>query len=74
VINTDEGDGIAMSRQEDDEHYENDKDIPPRRSQRTKFREFDKDENTAGFRDKRSSKRSHRQKTGKDDVWPDTDD
>ena len=44
---TDEGDGIAMSRQEDDEHYENGKDTPPRRSKRTKFREFDDDENEA---------------------------
>ena len=74
VINTDEGDGIAMTRQEDDEHYENGKDTPPRRSQRTKFREFDEDENEAASRDKRSSKRSHHQKRGNDDVWPDTDD
>ena len=63
---TDEGDGVAMNRQKDDEHYENGVDVPPRRSKRTKFREFD--------RDKRSSKRSHRRKSGKDDVWPDTDD
>ena len=62
-----------MSRQEDDERYENGKDTPPRRSQRTKFREFDEDENAAAHREKRSSKRSHRQRTGKDDVWPDTD-
>ena len=62
-----------MNRHEDDESYENDKDTPSRRTQRTKFRELDDDENAAGFGDKRSSKRSHRQKTGKDDVWPDTD-
>jgi len=63
---TDEGDGVAMNRQEDDGLYDNGKDTPPRRSKRTKFREFDKD--------KRSSKRPHRRKRGKDDVWPDTDD
>ncbi|MEE4111796.1 MAG: hypothetical protein V2I40_03215 [Desulfobacteraceae bacterium] len=60
-----------MSRQEDDERYENGKDTPPRRSQRTKFREFDDDETAAAHREKRSSKRSHRPKTGKDEVWPD---
>lgn len=65
--NTDEGDGIAMNRQEDDEHYENGKGAPPRRPQRTKFKEFDDDENAG-------DKRSHRQKRGNDDVWPDTDD
>jgi len=74
VINTDKGEGVAMTRQEDDERYENGKDTPPRRSQRTKFREFDEDENEAAIREKRSSKRSHRRKTGKDDIWPDTDD
>ena len=63
-----------MNRHEDDENYEDDKDIPSRRTQKTKFRELDDYENAAGFRDKRSSKRSHRQKRGKDDVWPDTDD
>ena len=72
--NTDEGDGIAMNRQEDDEQYDDGKDTPPRRFKRTKFREFDDDENAAASREKRSSKRSHRQKRGKDDVWPDTDD
>lgn len=74
VINTDEGDGIAMNRQEDDEHYENGKDTLPRHAKRTKFRESDDDENAAASRDKRSSKRSNRRKRGKDDVWPDTDD
>ena len=72
--NTDEGDGIAMSRQEDDERFDNGNDMPPRRSKRTKFREFDDDENDASHREKRSSNRSHRRKTGKDDVWPDNDD
>ena len=62
-----------MSRQEDDERYENGKDTPPRRSQRTKFREFDEDETAAAHREKRSGKRSHRRKTGKDDVWPDAE-
>jgi hypothetical protein len=74
VINSDEGNGVAMTRQEDDERYENGKDTPPRRPQRTKFREFDEDENDTAIREKRSSKRSHRRKTGKDDVWPDAGD
>ena len=74
MINTDEGDGIAMNRQQDDESYDNGKDTPPRRSRRTKFREYDEDKDAAAHREKRSSKRSHRQKTGKDEVWPDTDD
>jgi hypothetical protein len=74
IINTDQGDDVAMTRPEDDERYENGKDTPPRRSQRTKFREFDEDENEAAIREKRSSKRSHRRKTGKEDVWPDTND
>jgi hypothetical protein len=63
-----------MTRQEDDEHYENGKDAPPRRAQRTKFRDFDSDERAAASREKRSSKRSHRRRTGKDEVWPDSDD
>lgn len=63
-----------MTTQEDDERYDNGKDTPPRRRQRTKFREFEDDEKTSGLKDKRSGKRSHRRKTGKDDVWPDSDD
>ncbi len=63
-----------MTSPEDDERYENGKDTPPRRSPRTKFREFDEDETAAAHREKRSSKRSHRPKTGKDEVWPDTND
>ena len=74
VIKTDEGDGIAMNRQEDDESYENGNDTPPRRPKRTKFKQFDDNEEATAFRDKRSSKRSHRWKTVKDDFWPDTDD
>jgi hypothetical protein len=62
-----------MTRQEDDDRYENGKDTPPRRSQRTKFREFDEDENAAAIREKRTGKRSHRPKIGKDDIWPDAD-
>ena len=73
IINTDKGDDAAMSRQEDDERYDNGIDTPPRRSQRTKFREFDEDENAAAHREKRSSKRSHHRKTGKGEVWPDAD-
>ena len=68
--NTDEGDGIAMSRQEDDDSYENGKDTLPRRSKRTKLKQFDDYGEVTASRDKRS----HRRKRGKDDVWPDTDD
>jgi hypothetical protein len=64
--NMDEGDGVTMNRQEYDDGYDNGNDTPPRRSKRTKFRDFD--------RDKRSSKRSYRRKTDKDDVWPDAGD
>jgi hypothetical protein len=74
VINADEGDDIAMNRQEDDESYENDKDAPPRRTQRTKLKQFDDYGEVTASRNKRSSKRSHRRKTDKDDVWPDADD
>ena len=69
-----QGDGIAMNRQEDDQSYEIEKNTPPRRSQRTKLKHFEDYEEVTKFRDKRSSKRSHRQKTGKNDVWPDTND
>ncbi|MGA6925073.1 MAG: hypothetical protein WBY88_05280 [Desulfosarcina sp.] len=61
-----------MDSHEDDERYENRKDTSPKRSQRTKFREYDEDENEAVIREKRSGKGSHRRKTGKDDIWPDT--
>jgi hypothetical protein len=62
-----------MTTQEDDDPYENEMDTPPRRSPRTKFREFDDDENAA-LRDKRTKKQSRRPKTGKDDIWPDSAD
>jgi hypothetical protein len=74
VINLIEGNGIAMSRQEDDESYEKGKNAPPRRSKRTKLKQFEDYGEVTEFRDKRSSKRSHRKKTGKDDVWPDAND
>jgi hypothetical protein len=73
VISTDKGNGIAMNRQEDDESYENGNNTPPRRSQRTKLKQFDDYGEVTESRDKRSSKNSHRRKKGKDDVWPDTD-
>ena len=59
-----------MNRQEDDESYENGKNTPPQRSQRTKIKQFDDYGEVVESRDKRSSKRSHRRKTNKDDVWP----
>jgi hypothetical protein len=74
VINMAEGNDIAMNRQEDDERYEMEKGTPPRRSQRTKLKQFEDYGEVAEFRKKRSSKRSHRHKTGKNDVWPDTND
>ena len=63
-----------MTGQEDDDRYEDNTDNRLRRPQRTKFRPIEDIEDTAAHREKRSSKRSHRQKTVKDDFWPDTDD
>ena len=63
-----------MDRQKDDEIYDNDKDTPARRAKRTKFKQFDDYEEVTESRDKHSRKRSHRRKTGKEDVWPDADD
>ena len=63
-----------MNRHGDDERYENGNDTPPRRPQRTKLKQFDDYGEVTEFRDKLSSKRSHRRKMGKDDVWPDNDD
>jgi hypothetical protein len=60
-----------MTWQEEDDHVEDKNDT---RHRRTKFRPFEDIEETANHREKRSSKRSHRQKTVKDDFWPDTDD
>ena len=63
-----------MKSHEDDEIYENLHDNQPKRTKRTKFREFEDKDGTTAKRDKRSRKRSHRQKTIKDDFWPDDDD
>ena len=60
-----------MGRNEDDERYDDWEGNKPKRSQRTKFRDVDDRDGTAAKRGKHSGKRSHRQKTGKDDVWPD---
>jgi hypothetical protein len=74
-INPYQGDAVAMTWQEDDEqHVEDRNDIRPRRAQRTKFRPFEDIEETAAHREKRSGKRSHRQKTVRDHFWPDTGD
>ncbi|BBO71991.1 hypothetical protein DSCA_59210 [Desulfosarcina alkanivorans] len=62
-----------MTWQEDDEGYEDKTGTRPRRPQRTKFRPVEDIEDTVAHREKRSSKRSHRQKTVKDEFWPDTD-
>lgn len=63
-----------MKSHEDDEVYENLDDNQPKRTKRTKFRGFEDKDGTTAKRDKCSSKRSHRQKTIKDDSWPDADD
>ena len=62
-----------MNSHEDDEIY---KDNEAPRSKRTKFKDVDrKGGNSKGAkRNKPNSKRSHRQKTAKDDYWPDADD
>lgn len=74
LINLSERGGIEVNRNEDDENYEGGNKTPPRRTKRTKLKQFDDYEEVTEFRDKRSSKRSHRRKTGKDDVWPDNND
>ena len=71
MVYTGEREGIEMNRQDNDESDDNGKDIPPRRSKRTKLKQFNDYGEIAEARDKRSKKRSHRRKTGKDDVWPD---
>ena len=63
-----------MKSHEDDEIYENLDGNQPKRTKRTKFRESDDKDDTIAKRDKRSRKRSHRQKTIKDSFWPDEDD
>ena len=66
--------GVTMNSHEDDEIYDNLEDIQPKRSKRTKFRESEDKDSKTTKREKLSSKRSHRQKTIKDDSWPDDDD
>jgi hypothetical protein len=73
-IETVKGNGVTMDSHEDDEIFENLEDIQPKRSRRTKFRDFDNKDDTTAKRDKRSSKRSHRRQTNKDGLWPDNDD
>ncbi len=63
-----------MNSHEDDEIYDNLEEFQPKRTNHTKFRESEDKDGTAAKRDKLSSKRSHRQKTIKDDSWPDADD
>ncbi|WP_319521873.1 hypothetical protein [uncultured Desulfosarcina sp.] len=62
-----------MTEHDDDNGYESWNDSPPKRSQRTRFREMEDWDEKAEKRNKRSGKRSHRQKTQKDDLWPDDD-
>ncbi len=62
-----------MAQHDDDERYDDWKGNKPKRSQRTKFRDWEDRDDAAAKRDKHSSKRSHRQKTGKDEFWPDDD-
>jgi hypothetical protein len=49
-----------MNRQEDDEIYDNVRDTQPRRSKRTKLKQFDDYGEIVEARDKRSKKRSHK--------------
>ena len=58
-----------MNSHEDDEIYDNWEDNQPKRSKRTKFRDFDDKDGTTAKWDKHSRKRSHRQKTIKDELW-----
>ena len=58
-----------MNWQEYDGVYDDGDDVSSRRSRRTKFREFENHAHAADGRVKRSGKRSHRQKTIKDDDW-----
>jgi hypothetical protein len=62
-----------MNRQEDDESYENGKNMSPRRFKRTKLKQFDDYGEVSESRDKRSSKRPRRRKMDKDDIWPGDD-
>jgi hypothetical protein len=66
-----QGEAVLMNWQENDERHENEVVTRAKSFQRTKFRYLDDDDNGASHRAKRSGKRSHRQKTIKDDYWPD---
>ena len=74
VIHMGERVDIEMDGNEDNESYKNRSNAPPRRTKRTKLKQFDDYGEVTEFRGKRSGKRSHRRKTGKDDVWPDSSD
>jgi hypothetical protein len=64
-----QGDRLVMDWHEDDDRYGCGDDSMSARSRRTKFR-FAADEAwTTAKRIKRSGKRSHRQRTMKDDFW-----
>jgi hypothetical protein len=58
---------------EDDDRYPYRDDGMPGRPRRTKFRPFE-DRRLPADRSKRAGKRSHRQKTIKDDFWSGRDD
>jgi len=60
-----------MNWQEDDEYDGRGNDPGPWRPRRTKPRLFEEETWWAEKREKRSGKRAHRQKTMKDDLWPD---
>ena len=62
-----------MNWQEDDDRDDPGIDHGPWRPRRTKFRSFEEQARSTVGHDKRSGKRSHRQKTIKDDYWPDHD-
>ena len=64
---------MTENEHEDDDGYDRWQDAPPKRSQRTRFRDLDDRDEKMERGSKRSGKRSHRQKTHKDDFWPDED-
>ncbi len=60
-----------MSWSDSDDGYENEMSKISHRKSRTNFT-HENEEHSAGHRQKRSSKRSHRRKTHKDEFWEGT--
>ena len=62
-----------MNWQEDDDRYDDAEDNASWRPKRTKFKPFEDQSYADVNRVKRSGKRSHRQKSFKDEYWGDHD-